>query len=115
MLLLVVAAAVLAGVEVTVQALALAVQQEFEGLEAVDAVGFIEVGLIRQKLSLAALLVDLAFQLPAENIPKQRNLVSLAFHCKLSCGKCCHHFRNNFLGKMQSPSACGNSCRSNLK
>lgn len=87
LLLLVVAAAVLAGVEVAVQALPLAVQQELEGLEAVDAVGFIEVGLIRQKLSLAALLVDLAFQLPAENIPKHRNLVLLAFHRKLSHGK----------------------------
>lgn len=87
LLLLVVAAAVLAGVEAAVQALSLAVQQELEGLEAVDAVGFVEVGLIRQKLSLAALLVNLAFQLPAENIPKHRNLVLLPFHCKLSCGK----------------------------
>lgn len=70
-----------------VQALALAVQQELEGLEAVDAVGFVEVGLIRQKFSLAALPVDLAFQLPAENSPKHGNLVLLASRCKLSRGK----------------------------
>lgn len=61
LLLLVVAAAVLAGIEVAVLALPLAVEQELEGLEAVDAVGFVEVGLICQELSLAALLVDLAF------------------------------------------------------
>ena len=87
LLLLVVAAAVLAGVEAAVQALPLAVQQELEGLEAVDAVGFVEVGLTRQELSLAALLVNLAFQLPAENIPKPRNVFLLALPCKLSCGK----------------------------
>lgn len=87
LLLLVVAAAVLAGVEAAVQALPLAVQQELEGLEAVDTVGFVEVGLIRQELSLVALLVNLAFQLPAENIPKHRNLGFLAFHCELSHGK----------------------------
>jgi len=72
---------------VAVQALPLAVQQEFEGLEAVDAVGFVEVGLICQELSLAALLVYLAFQVPVENIPKHRNLFLLAFHCELSHGK----------------------------
>lgn len=90
MLLLVVAAAVLAGVEVAVQALPLAVQQEFEGLEAVDTMGFIEVGLVCQELSLAALLADLAFQLPAENSQTHRKLFVLAFHCGLSHGKCCH-------------------------
>lgn len=84
LLLLVVAAAVLADVEVTVQALPLAVQKELEGLETVDAVGFVEVGLICQELSLAALLVDLPFQLPAENIPKHKNLFLSAFHCELS-------------------------------
>lgn len=66
LLLLVVAAAALAGVEVAVQALPLAVQQELEGLQAVDAVGFVEVGLVCQERPLAAFLVDLAFQLPAE-------------------------------------------------
>lgn len=54
-----------------VQALPLAVQQEFEGLQAVDAVGFVEVGLICQERPLAAFLVDLALQLPAER-PQSR-------------------------------------------
>lgn len=93
LLLLVVAAAVLAGVEVAVQALPFAVQQELEGLQAVHTVGFIEVGLIRQELPLAALLVDLALQLPVENTPpqkKSRKLSLLLSHCKPSHGKA-HH------------------------
>lgn len=65
-----------------------------------EAVGFVEVGLICQEFSLAALLVDLALQLPTENIPKHGNLVLLSFHCGLTWQTlpCLNHFRNDFSG-----------------
>lgn len=60
MLLRTVAAAGLADVEMAVQTLALAVHQEFEGLQAADAVGSSEVGLRFQELSLCVLFLNLS-------------------------------------------------------
>jgi len=71
---LVVAAAALAGVEAAIQALPLAVQQELEGLQAVHAVRFVQVGLVGQELSLAAFLVYLALQVPADASQKWRGV-----------------------------------------
>lgn len=64
-LLLVVAAAGLAGVHPAVQALPLAVHQELEGLQAADAVGVGQAGLGAQQLPLVVLLLDLGLQLAA--------------------------------------------------
>ena len=65
MLLFIVAAAGLAGVELAVQALALAVHQELERLQAADAVGVRQAGLSAQQLSLGVLFLDLCLQVPA--------------------------------------------------
>jgi len=71
-LLLVVAAAGLAGVQLAVQTLPLAVDQELEGLEAADAMGVGQVGLVPQQLLLVVLLLDLGLQLAAvENEERQ--------------------------------------------
>lgn len=88
-----------------VQALPFAVQQELEGLQAVHTVSFIEVGLIGQELSLAALLVDLAFQLPVENTPKKQELefVIISLQTLTWQSPSCHnHFRNDFPGNIAS-------------
>ena len=63
-LLLVVAAAPLARVQLAVQTLALVVDEELEGLQAADAVGVAQVGLGAQQLPLGVLLLDLSLQLP---------------------------------------------------
>lgn len=68
MLLFVVAAAALAGVELTVQTLAFAVDQEFERLQAADAVGVRQVGLGAQQLTFGVLFVNLCLQLSATKI-----------------------------------------------
>lgn len=67
MLLLVVAAAGLAGVHVTVQTLALAVDQKLEGLQAADAQRVGHIFLSSQQLSLCVLLLDLTLQITANN------------------------------------------------
>ena len=56
-LLLVVAAAGFAGVQLAVQTLALAVNKELEGLQAADAVGLCQAGPSAQQLSLGVLLL----------------------------------------------------------
>ena len=62
-LLLVVAAAGLAGVQLAVQTLPLAVHQELEGLQAADAEGVRQAGLgAHQDLSLGVLLLYLGLQ-----------------------------------------------------
>lgn len=62
-LLLVVAAAGLAGEHVTVQTLTLAVDQELEWLQAADAEGVRQLALRTQQLALRVLLLDLSLQL----------------------------------------------------
>lgn len=62
-LLLVVAAAGLAGVHVTVQTLTLAVDQELEGLQATDAEGVRQLALRTQQLALRVLLLNFSLQL----------------------------------------------------
>lgn len=57
-LLVVVAAAGLADVELAVEALVPGVEQELEGLQTSDAVGLSETGLLAQQLSLGVFSLD---------------------------------------------------------
>lgn len=70
MLLLVVAAAGLAGVHAAVQTLALAVDQELEGLQAADAHRVGHVALRAQQLSLRVLLLNLILQITAKDVER---------------------------------------------
>lgn len=76
MLLLVVAAAGLAGEHEAVQTLALAVDQELEGLQAADAVRVRQLGLGAQQLSLRVLLRYLSLQISAETAEDTRDVTT---------------------------------------
>lgn len=70
-LLLVVAAAGLAGVHVTVQTLTLAVDQELKGLQATDAEGVRQLALRAQQLALRVLLLNFSLQLSGKQEDRQ--------------------------------------------
>lgn len=65
-LLVVVAAAGLAGVELAVETLAPGVEQELEGLQTPDAVRLGQAGLVAQQLPLGVFSFDFGLQLPGK-------------------------------------------------
>lgn len=74
-LLLVVAAAGLAGVHVAVQTLTFTVDQELEGLQAADAVRVGQLTLRTQQLSLRVLLLDFSLQITAKRKHTTRDVL----------------------------------------
>lgn len=89
-LLLVVAAAGLADVQVAVQTLTFAIDQELEGLKTSYTVGLSQAGLVPQQLSLGVLLLNLCLQLPESTrseILKSESTVQ-PVHCNTKRIKC---------------------------
>ena len=86
-------ATVLAGEEVTVQALPLGGHEEPVGLQAAGAVGLIQVGRIREQLPLGALFLNPVLQSPKEDIRNKnyiRHLVLATGFTRLHACVCKH-------------------------
>ena len=83
-LLLVVAAAGLAGVKVTVQTLTLTVHQELKGLQAADTVRVRQLALTAQQLLLRVLLLDLCLQISAGT--------TQSYYCYYCCCCYCYYY-----------------------
>lgn len=78
-LLLVVAAAGLAGVHAAVQTLTFTVDQELKGLQAADAVRVRQFTLSTQQLSLCILLLDFSLQITARDNKRGNEAVTIIF------------------------------------